>query len=112
MPENAGFDINIGGSSQGNHPTGFSSKKNGKRIFAHLGLGHFDPWAAPYDESYLKQHKLPANLMGSPKHISDALEETLEKLTSGNKPFYLQFHTYAVHGPVRARPDLLAAAKE
>jgi len=115
MPEKVGFDINIGGFSQGHQPTCFSSRKNGKWIFNKVGLGHFDPWAAPYDEEYLKEHKLPDDLLGSPKHISDAvgdaLEDTLKKLTSEKKPFYLQFHTYAVHGPVRARPDLLDAAK-
>ena len=116
MPEKVGFDINIGGFSQGHQPTCFSSKKNGKWIFAKVGLGHFDPWASPYDETYVKEHKLPAELLGSPKHISDAvgdaLEDTLAKLTAGDQPFYLQFHTYAVHGPVKARPDLLAAAKK
>jgi arylsulfatase A-like enzyme len=116
MPENVGFDINIGGFSQGHQPTCFSSKKNGKWIFNKVGLGHFDRWAAPYDEKYLKAHKLPVDFVGSPKHISDAvgdaLEDTLKKLTAAEKPFYLQFHTYAVHGPVKARPDLLAAAKE
>ena len=34
------------------------------------------------------------------------MEETVGKLHATGKPFYLQFHTYAVHGPVRARPDL------
>jgi len=116
MPENVGFDINIGGFSQGHQPTCFSSNKKGKWIFNKVGLGHFDLWAAPYDEAYVKAHKLPADLVGSPKHISDAvgdaLEETVASLATGGKPFYLQFHTYAVHGPVKARPDLLAAAKE
>jgi arylsulfatase A-like enzyme len=55
-------------------------------------------------------------LGGTPKHISDAtgdaLVETVETLAAGGQPFYLQFHTYAVHGPVRARPDLRAAAAE
>jgi arylsulfatase A-like enzyme len=114
MPENVGFDINIGGFSQGHQPTCFSAKKNGKWGFPKVGLGHFDSWAAPYDEAYVKKHSLPASLVGSPKHISDAvgdaMEDTLAKLTRANNPFYLQFHTYAVHGPVKARPDLLAAA--
>lgn len=52
-------------------------------------------------------------MIGTPKHISDAvgdaLEETVGKLHATGKPFYLQFHTYAVHGPVRARPDLKKA---
>ena len=116
MPENAGFDINLGGFSQGHQPTCFSKEVNGKWTFPKVGLGHFDRWAAPYDEAYVEAHQLPESLVGSPKHISDAvgdaLEETIAELAGGEKPFYLQFHTYAVHGPVRARPDLLAAARE
>ena len=116
MPENVGFDINIGGFSQGHQPTCFAKKAEGKWTFPKVGLGHFDRWAAPYDEAYVKEHGLPSSLVGSPKHISDAvgdaMEETIGTLASGGKPFYLQFHTYAVHGPVKARPDLKAAAQE
>ncbi|MEM7143527.1 MAG: sulfatase-like hydrolase/transferase [Verrucomicrobiota bacterium] len=116
MPENVGFDINIGGFSQGHQPTCFASKIDGEWNFKNVGLGHFGPWAKPYDQTYIKEHNLPDSLVGSPKHISDAvgdaLEETIATLTAGEKPFYLQFHTYAVHGPVKARPDLLAAAEE
>lgn len=116
MPENVGFDINIGGFSQGHQPTCFSKEKKGKWGFPGVGLGHFDQWALPYDEAYVKAHNLPVELVGSPKHISDAvgdaLEGTVAKLANGEKPFYLQFHTYAVHGPVKARPDLLAAAEK
>lgn len=110
MPENVGFDINIGGYSQGHQPTCFADNKKGDWRFKGVGLGHFDRFAAPYDEDYIEQHSLPADLVGTPKHISDAvgdaLEETVGKLDATGKPFYLQFHTYAVHGPVRARPDL------
>jgi arylsulfatase A-like enzyme len=114
MPENVGFDINLGGFSQGHQPTCFASRKDGGWQFKGVGLGHFDRFAAPYDAAYLKRHKLPSSLAGTPKHISDALgdamEETISKLHATGKPFYLQFYTYAVHGPVRARPDLKAAA--
>lgn len=115
MPENVGFDINIGGSKQGHQPTCFASLKQGRWGFKKLGNGQLDTYAAPYTESYLSQRNLPAELKGKPKHISDAmgdaLEETIGKLSASEKPFYLQFHTYAVHGPVKARPDLLKAAK-
>jgi len=110
MPQNAGFDINIGGYSQGHQPTCFATKGRDGWKFKGVGLGHFDRFAQPYDAAYISRHKLPASLTGSPKHISDAtgdaLEETVAKLHAGKQPFYLQFHTYAVHGPVRARPDL------
>ncbi|EMI21463.1 sulfatase family protein [Rhodopirellula maiorica SM1] len=114
MPENVGFDINLGGFSQGHQPTCFASKKNGEWKFKGVGLGHFDRYAAPYDDAYLTKRGLPDSLLATPKHISDALgdamQDTLKTLAGGDKPFYLQFHTYAVHGPVRARPDLKQAA--
>jgi arylsulfatase A-like enzyme len=40
------------------------------------------------------------------------MEETVRNLASGSQPFYLQLHTYAVHGPVKARPDLREEATE
>lgn len=114
LPENSGFDINVGGYKQGHQPTCFAQKKNGKWVFKGLGLGHFDRYAKPYTKAYLERRELPLNLAGTPKHISDAvgdaLEVTIKQLSSGEAPFYLQFHTYAVHGPVRARPDLKQAA--
>jgi len=114
LPENVGFDINIGGFSQGHQPVCFATKDNGQWRFKGLGRGHFDCYAAPYTEAYVKQRGLPETLVGTPKHVSDALgdamEDTIKKLSDSGKPFYLQFHTYAVHGPVRARPDLKEAA--
>lgn len=116
MPEAQGFDINLGGFSQGHQPTCFATKKGDTWQFKGVGLGHFDRFGEPYDEAYLKKRQLPESLKGSPKHLSDALgdalEETVGKLHATGKPFYLQFHTYAVHGPVRARPDLKAAAMD
>ncbi|WP_442510642.1 sulfatase [Novipirellula sp. SH528] len=116
MPENVGFDINIGGFSQGHQPTCFASKKNDDWKFKGVGLGHFDRYAAPYDKAYLAKRGLPESLLDTPKHISDALgdamQDTVQQLADGDKPFYLQFHTYAVHGPVRARPDLKQAAMD
>ena len=110
MPENVGFDINIGGYSQGHQPSCFANNKSGDWKFKGVGLGHFDRFGPPYSQAYVKRHNLPADLVGTPKHISDAvgdaLEETVGKLRDTGKPFYLQFHTYAVHGPVKARPDL------
>lgn len=116
MPENVGFDTNLGGHQQGHQPTCFASKTEEGFGFKGVGLGHFDRWAEPYDSAYLKKRKLPDSLAGTPKHISDALgdalEETIARLAAGDAPFYLQFHPYAVHGPVRARPDLREAAEE
>jgi len=116
LPERSGFEINLGGGPQGHQPVCFASRKEGGWGFPKLGRGHFDRFAEPYDAAYLAKRGLPSSLEGTPKHVSDALgdalEETLAKLAAGDRPFYLQFHTYAVHGPVNARPDLLGQAKE
>lgn len=113
LPENVGFDINLGGFKQGHQPVCFASGKE-KPEFKGLGRGDFDRFAAPYSEEYVEKRGLPRSLIGTPKHVSDALgdalEETIGKLAGGGKPFYLQFYTYAVHGPVKARPDLREAA--
>ena len=110
LPENVGFDINIGGFTQGHQPVCFASKVGDDWQFKKLGRGHFDRFGAPYTEDYLKKHDFPMSLLGTPKHVSDALsdamEETIDKFAAGEKPFYLQLHPYAVHGPVRSRPDL------
>ena len=116
LPENVGFDINIGGYTQGHQPVCFASEnKEGKWLFRGLGRGNFDRFAQPYDMKYLKRYQLPPSLSGSPKHISDAvadaMDETVAALASEGKPFYLQVHPYAVHGPVRSRPDLKANAQ-
>lgn len=116
LPKNVGFDINVGGCTQGHQTACFSSKNksSGTWGFRKLGLGHFDNYAEPYSKAYVKKHGFPASLVGTPKHVSDAvgdaMEETIKSLASGGKPFYLQVHPYAVHGPVRSRPDLRAAA--
>ena len=116
MPENVGFDINLGGFSQGHQPVCFATKTGGGWKFRGLGLGHFDRFAQPYSEEYVARRGLPQELVGTPKHVGDALgdamEETIGKLHATGKPFYLQFHTYAVHGPVKARPDLRQAASK
>ena len=110
LPENSGFDVNIGGFSQGHQPVCFASRDGKQWKFKNLGRGDFDRWAEPYGTAYLKQRDLPESLLGTPKHVSDAfgdaMEETVASLASGSQPFYLQLYTYAVHGPVKARPDL------
>jgi arylsulfatase A-like enzyme len=111
-PEKVGFDINIGGSRQGHQSTCFASKSGDAWAFRGLGRGDFDRFAAPYDAMYVQKHGFPESLIGSAKHVSDALgdamEETVGELHASGKPFYLQLHPYAVHGPVKARPDLQA----
>ncbi len=116
LPENVGFDINIGGFAQGHQPVCFASKAGeGGWKFRGLGRGHLDRFGEPYTEEYLERYRFPKSLAGTPKHVSDAvsdaMEETVAKFAGGEKPFYLQLHPYAVHGPVRSRPDLQEASK-
>lgn len=123
LPENVGFDINIGGDKQGHQPVCFASKSDhGKWEFANtkstppsrVGRGDFDRFGEPYTEEYVKKYNFPESLIGTPKHISDAvsdaMEETVTKLHATGKPFYLQLHPYAIHSPVKSRPDLKKAA--
>jgi arylsulfatase A-like enzyme len=110
LPENQGFDINIGGYKQGHQPVCFAKKKKGQWTFPGLARGDLDRFGKPYDEAYVEKHSIPASQIGEPKHVCDALadamEETVGKLHAKGKPFYLQLHAYAVHGPVISRPDL------
>jgi arylsulfatase A-like enzyme len=116
LPEKVGFDINVGGCTQGHQTTCFSSKDkaSGKWVFKKLGLGHFDKYAEPYTKAYVQKYGFPTSLVGTPKHVSDAvgdaMEASIKTLNASGKPFYLQLHPYAVHGPVKARPDLKEAA--
>ena len=116
LPENVGFDINIGGCQQGHQPVCFASKgkASGGWKFKGLGRGDFDRFGAPYTKDYVEKYKFSVSLVGQPKHVSDAIgdamEETLVKLQATGKPFYLQLHPYAVHGPVQSRPDLKESA--
>lgn len=116
LPENQGFDINIGGYSQGHQPVCFAKEQKGKWSFPGLGRGDLDRFGEPYTEAYVQKHSIAASQIGQPKHVCDALadatEETVGKLSATGKPFYLQLHAYAVHGPVKSRPDLKADAME
>ena len=114
MPENQGFDINIGGYTQGHQPTCFAKKGKDSWQFTKLGRGDFDRFGEPYTESYVEKFHISKSQIGKPKHVCDALadamEETVQSLAAKPEPFYLQLHAYAVHGPVQSRPDLKDAA--
>ena len=116
LPENQGFDINIGGFHQGHQPVCFAKQVQGQWEFFKLGRGDFDRFGEPYTQAYVEQYGIPESQIGKPKHVCDALADAMEaivgKLHADGKPFYLQLHAYAVHGPVKARPDLKAAALE
>ncbi|MDF1819918.1 MAG: sulfatase [Immundisolibacteraceae bacterium] len=116
LPENQGFDINIGGYKQGHQPVCFAVEKKSKWSFPGLARGDLDRFAKPYTEAYTNKHGIPTSQVGKAKHVCDALadamEETVGKLHAKGKPFYLQLHAYAVHGPVISRPDLKEEAKK
>ena len=116
MPENAGFDINIGGNRRGHQNACFASNEENSWKFYKTGDGAFDRFAVTYDRSYVEKYGYPKELIGTPKHITDAitdaLEETIRQLNEKEDPFYLQLFTYAVHVPVEARPDLKRESQE
>jgi len=116
LPENQGFDINVGGFHQGHQPVCFAQEVEGVWKFPKLGRGDFDPFAEPYTNAYVEQYGIATEQIGKPKHVCDALadamEVTVRSLSSQAQPFYLQLHAYAVHGPVKARPDLKSAAQQ
>jgi len=117
LPEAAGFDINIGGCEQGAQGKNCfaTQSEQGAWGFKGVGKGAFDKYAAPYDGDYLKAHGFPQSLLGTPKHIcdatGDAFEDVFSQFVDSEKPFYIQYHPYAVHSRVIARPDLREKAK-
>ncbi|MEM0970599.1 MAG: sulfatase-like hydrolase/transferase, partial [Verrucomicrobiota bacterium] len=79
LPENVGFDVNIGGSSQGHQPTCFASEsKDGEWQFKGLGRGHFDRFGSPYTTDYVENHGFSHSLVGTAKHVSDAVADAME----------------------------------
>ena len=116
LPQHQGFDLNIGGNNEGSQRKSCFAMQDaeGHWYFHDVGDGAFDRFAAPYSAAYVQRHELPATLIGSAKHITDAqadaAESVIRQLAAGGKPFYLQLHTYAVHSKVIPRHDLLAEA--
>jgi len=114
LPEAAGFEFNFGGGSAGSPPGGYAARKtNGKWAFKKPLTPALDAFAAPYDEAYVRKHGVSPEMVGQPKHLTDALadafEDFLAKHESGadaDKPIYVHFWTHAVHGPIRPRADL------
>ncbi|MGZ5565888.1 MAG: sulfatase [Limisphaerales bacterium] len=80
MPEQQGFDVNVGGCAKGHPPSYFS----------------------PY-----KIENLPDGPVG--EYLTDRLATECEKFIDANKdhPFYLNFCTYAVHTPLQAKRDMV-----
>lgn len=118
LPQNQGFDINIGGNEEGSQRGRCFAVKDdaGRWNFENLGDGAFDRYAQPYSKEYIETHGLDASLIGTPKHVTDAqadaAEDVIKSMAQQTAPFYLQLHTYAVHAKVIPRSDLVKDAKK
>jgi len=114
FPEMQGFDFNFAGCTFGHQKSCFAREgSNGWTYQPFVGRPELDPYAAPYDAEYLEANDLPDSLESTPKHICDAMGDALldfiqthRESDVGEKPFYAQFHPYAVHGPHQPRSDL------
>jgi len=120
LPEAAGFEFNFGGGKAGSPPGGYAARKlDGKWAFMQPLTPALDAFAAPYDEAYVRKHGVSPEMIGKPKHLTDALADAFEsflaKHESGaeaDKPIYVHFWTHAVHGPIRPRADLAKTFEE
>jgi len=113
MPLSQGFDFNFGGGPAGNPGNYFARKDpDGKWRFVDNVGPELDPYARPYDAQYVARYGLPESLIGTPKHVTDALTDAvidfLKTHLGSGKPLYLQVHHYAIHTPNQGRPDLVA----
>jgi arylsulfatase A-like enzyme len=114
LPEAAGFQFNFGGGKAGSPPGAYISRKTaGKWAFKKPLTPALDPFAKPYSKTYVRRHGISEDMIGKPKHLTDALadafEDFLAKHESGaeaDKPIYVHFWTHAVHSPIRPRADL------
>ncbi len=88
LPEDQGFDINIGGTHRG-------APNTGKKYFS------------PYNNPKLKNGP-------DGEHLPDRLATETVKFMRDNKeePFFVYLSFYSVHTPLIGRPDLVAKYKE
>jgi len=132
MPENQGFEYNFGGKQAGAPGSYYASSQ----VFhGNVGPG-LDAWAKNYNQGYLDTilkgpasdplHQRAAtdnnpdlilsdgsSNHGSNKYVTDGMGDAaiafLDDHHRGemkDHPFFMQFHTYAVHTPIQARWDL------
>jgi len=116
LPLSQGFDWNFGGNSTGN-PGNYEASALG--VFTSPGP-ELDAFGLPYTLSYINTNLLPftngfspQTINGNNKHLEDAEADAAvayigDHLTGpqANRPFYLQWHSYAVHTPVKSRADI------
>ena len=84
LPEDYGFDVNVGGCEWGSP-----------------GRGYFAPWHIP---------NLPGNDVPPGTHLTDHLADRAIALIRGRdpaRPFFLNFCAYDVHTPLQGKPELV-----
>lgn len=117
-----GYDFNLGGNADGQVRDYFAFFASGKWKFNRVGPGIAE-YAAPYTQDYVDTRILPFSngtpiaeidgLVGSPKHLTDALTDAaidfMDRERMNGTPFFLDLCHFAVHPPFDTpRPDLLA----
>ena len=88
LPEDHGFDLNIGGTHYGMPP----------------GRGYFSPWSIPG----LEQADVPENIYLT-DYLTDRAIDCIRQ--ADDQPFFLNFWHYAVHTPIHAKPEDIARFK-
>ncbi len=84
MPEDHGFDVNVGGCEAGSPGQG----------------GYFSPWSIPA----LENADVPEGT-----YLTDYLTDQVVDLIHGRdeRPFFLNLCYYSVHTPIQAKPELI-----
>jgi arylsulfatase A-like enzyme len=92
LPEDHGFDVNIGGSIRG-LPRSYHFPYGGEAM----------KWRSDLPESQREG-----------RYLTDRLADEAVSLIehTKDKPFFLYFSFYAVHAPVQGRPDLVEQYKQ
>jgi len=89
LPEEHGFDVNVGGCEAGSPGRG----------------GYFSPWSIPA----LKDADVPEGTYLT-DYLTDRAVELIEN--SGDRPFFLNIPYYQVHTPIQGKPDKIRKYEE
>ncbi|MAS92277.1 MAG: sulfatase [Verrucomicrobiales bacterium] len=92
LPEQHGFDANVGGSEHG---------APGSYFYPYTG-----DWKIPTTGKVVKKITLPDGKEG--EYLTDRLtDEAIGLIDSSDEPFFLYFPFYAVHTPLQAKKELV-----
>lgn len=113
LPQAAGFNFNFTGNKQG-HPASYHARKtqSGWEFPKNLSPD-LNPYAKPYDQASIQTHRISPDMVGKPKHLTDALCDAFVDFLSDHaapdkKPLYIHYWLYNVHTPIQPRADLAA----